>query len=378
VEEIIARGPKVIYFATELYRNRIEAAGAEFRAYTAISDDYFEARGLHGGVPQKVARSMLASAEQMLPELLAITRDESPDCIIYDGMCPWGYLTAKIMKLPAIASLALLPPVSPPPRAMLNAQMISLLLPMIFQDFSQVIEANRIMHALAKRYGIPATPWSSILNAPGDLAISYTSSYFQPYADTVSDTVRFVGWRLNESSEAFPEIAGLRDRRLIYVSLGTINNKVKSFFDVCIEAFSGLDAFVLMSTGNGIEPGSFGKLPDNIAILPWVPQAEVLKRASLFVTHGGLNSLHDGLYCGVPLLLVPQQPEQTMNAMRVVELGAGLIMNRKKLSVNQLKALATHLLEETSFKTEALRVGDSLRMDDALSRAVTEIENMTS
>ena len=128
---------------------------------------------------------------------------------------------------------------------------------------------------LAKKYVISAMPWSSILNAPGNLAISYTSSYFQPYVETVSDTVRFLGWRLNKSSEPFPEIAGLRDRRLIYVRLGTINNKVKAFFDLS-EAFSGLDAFILMSTGNGIKPETFGKLPDNIAILPWVSQGEVL------------------------------------------------------------------------------------------------------
>ena len=85
--ELIRVDTQVIYFATGEYRTRIEAAGAEFRAYTAISDDYFEARGMHGGVPLKVARNMLASAEQILPELLAITR-ENPDCIIYDGMCP--------------------------------------------------------------------------------------------------------------------------------------------------------------------------------------------------------------------------------------------------------------------------------------------------
>jgi UDP:flavonoid glycosyltransferase YjiC (YdhE family) len=49
----------------------------------------------------------------------------------------------------------------------------------------------------------------------------------------------------------------------------------------------------------------------------------VLRRAKLFITHGGMNSTSEALALGVPLLLYPQQVEQAIIARRVVELGAG-------------------------------------------------------
>jgi MGT family glycosyltransferase len=250
-------------------------------------------------------------------------------------------------------------------------------LPMIFKDFRKGLEANRRARALGKQYGIPPLGLQYIMSAPADLAISYTSSHFMPFVDTVSDTVRFVGRTIHENSTTepflFEQAAG---RPIIYVSLGTLNNDDLTFFKVCIEAFSGTDNFVILTTGNRFSPESFGSLPENIAVHGWVPQFEVLKRASLFITHAGLNSVHDGLYFGVPLLLVPQQGEQTWNAMRVVDLGAGLMLKKDRVRVETIRASATRLLTEPQFKVEARRVGDTFRAAGGAARAVDEIENL--
>ena len=114
--------------------------------------------------------------------------------------------------------------------------------------------------------------------------------------------------------------------------MGTINNRDRTVVECFIRAFSGRDEFVMITTGHGFSKESFGNLPANIAIHGWLPQIAVLKRASLFITHGGLNSIHDGLYFGVPLLLCPQQEEQTLNATRVVDLGAGLLLPKGELT----------------------------------------------
>jgi MGT family glycosyltransferase len=377
VTELSRRGHHITYFATESYRAKVEAAGAKFQAYAAILDNYFDARGLHGGVPQKVAYHLITTTEQILPELLEIARAARPDYILYDGMCPWGYFTARILGLPAVVSLALMAPVSPPPQAMLNWQMLGLVIPMLLRDFDKGLKANLRGRALGKKYNVPSLGPTSLLNAPGDLAISYTSSYFQPFANTAPDTVCFVGWTLGETpaSQSF-SLDQMQGRRLIYVSLGTLNNKAAAFFKMCIAAFAGRDDFVLMSTGNGISPEVFGKLPENIAIHLWVPQTEVLKQAALFITHGGLNSIHDGLYCGVPLLLVPQQEEQTFNALRVVELGAGLMLKNSQVTAQTLRSTTAKLLAEARFKAESNRVGDTLRAAGGAARAANEIESL--
>lgn len=57
-----------------------------------------------------------------------------------------------------------------------------------------------------------------------------------------------------------------------------------------------------------------------------MPQVDILRRADAFVTHGGMNSISEGLYCEVPLVVVPQQIEQALNGRRVAEVGAGILL----------------------------------------------------
>jgi len=373
VAELVRRGHEITYVITENYRAKVEAAGAIFEPYATVHDDYFDARGLDGTRPQRAALALIGTAEDILPELLEITRRASPDYILLDGMCPWGKMVAQILGLPAVVSLALLP--LTPLHTMLNWQMIRVIVPMLTHDFDKGLEANKVARALTKKYNLPPLGLTSILNAEGDLTVSYTSSYFQPHADQVSKTIRFVGWTVNETPPDQPfSFEQARDRRLVYISLGTLVSDNPAFFKSCIEAFTGTDYYVMMTTGNRVNPDSFGTLPENIVVSGWLPQIEILKRAALFITHAGLNSVHDGLYFGVPLLLVPQQAEQTFTASRVAELGAGLMLTKTVANRETIGSAASRLLTDPSFKREAEHIGQSFRAGGGMPRAADEIE----
>lgn len=374
VAELVRQGHHITYFASQQFCARIEAAGAVFNAYRTVDDHYFDVNELDGGRPQKVACELLKTTDEILPELLDTARKLKPDYVLYDGMCPWGYFVARILGVPAVVSYSLMAPSTPSLREM-KWEMVRAIAPLIFRDFGQGLEANRRSWELGKKYGVPPLGAASLLNAPGDLAISYTSSYFQPFASSVAPTVRFVGRTVDESDANTPfSFEQLQNRKLIYASLGTINNDNLPFFKMCIEAFANTDYFVILSTGNRINPESFGALPENISIHGWVPQNEVLKRASLFISHAGLNSIHDALYFGVPLLLVPQQREQLLNALRVVELGAGLMLKPTQITPETLHVNSARLLEDTRFKSEAARIGETFRSAGGMKYAVNEIE----
>jgi MGT family glycosyltransferase len=374
VDELTRRGHQIIYFCAEGYRAGIEAAGAEFRAYSGVEDDYFESRGLSGSVPQRVAYQLITTSAEILPELLEIAHAEKPDAIFFDSLCPWGWMVARILKLPAITSLVLPPITSPPPLEMLK--MLPVFLPVMFRDIGKGFEASRRARALTDKYHLPPYRMTVyILNNIGDLTISYTSREFQVYADTVPSSVRFVGWTLNEtpSNGAF-SFEGVKGRKLVYISLGTLNNDDIGFFKTCIEAFTGSEYYVIMTTGKRIRPEAFGALPENIAIFQWVPQVEVVKQAAMFISHGGLNSIHDSLYLNVPMLLVPQQSEQTLNAMRVVELGAGLMLKKPQMNAQTIRESARRLLTEDRFKAAAARVGETFRTAGGAAKAADEVE----
>ena len=122
VAELVRRGHQITYYGSIGFRAKIVAAGATFQAYAAVHDDYFDSHGLDGSRPQKAAYELLKTADELLPELLVAARAAKPDYIMFDGMCPWGYLLARHLGLPAVTSLSLMVLV-PSMRMLLKPQM---------------------------------------------------------------------------------------------------------------------------------------------------------------------------------------------------------------------------------------------------------------
>ena len=62
---------------------------------------------------------------------------------------------------------------------------------------------------------------------------------------------------------------------------------------------ANLNYRVVMSVGSRIDIASLGTIPGNFIVKAFVPQLQLLQRAALFITHGGMNSVNEGLCAGV-------------------------------------------------------------------------------
>eukprot|EP01004_Peranema_trichophorum_P000260 NODE_10290_length_526_cov_25.498759_g9643_i0.p1 GENE.NODE_10290_length_526_cov_25.498759_g9643_i0~~NODE_10290_length_526_cov_25.498759_g9643_i0.p1 ORF type:complete len:174 (-),score=43.24 NODE_10290_length_526_cov_25.498759_g9643_i0:3-494(-) len=69
-------------------------------------------------------------------------------------------------------------------------------------------------------------------------------------------------------------------------------------------------------------PG-YDSLPNNIRLFTFVPQIDLLPYCSLFITHGGANSVNESLYFSVPLIVIPFFGDQLGNGKQIQEVGLG-------------------------------------------------------
>jgi len=373
VTELVQQGYEVIYFATEPFRQKIERTGATFRAYdrNLVSDNFLSGDGLQGASPTRTAIALLNKTDELMPHLIPIVQTEQPDLIIHDSMCTWGHFLAKHLGIPSVSSFALMPIV--PHMMRRQWQILKQVVPLMFRDAPFIFQLTRLAQQMTQKYNIPSLKPPEVLTTPGDLSISYSVREFVPFTDNLSTNFRFVGWNITEQTSSTDFVHDGKNP-LIYVSLGTLMNDNKRFFEMCIEAFTDAPYDVWMSTGNAFTADDFAPLPDNIRVLTWVPQSQVLEQASFFLTHGGMNSLHDGLYYGLPLILFPQQFEQTYNALRVADLGAGIVIQPNNISVQKIRESIDTMATQPSYTQKAHMFRDALKHAGDMTYAVQEID----
>jgi UDP:flavonoid glycosyltransferase YjiC (YdhE family) len=83
--------------------------------------------------------------------------------------------------------------------------------------------------------------------------------------------------------------------------------------------------------------GDVGPPPPTVQVASWFPHA-VLRQARAFITHAGMNSTMEALYYGVPMLALPQMPEQVVNADRVAALDLGRKLDPQAITADALRS----------------------------------------
>ena len=142
---------------------------------------------------------------------------------------------------------------------------------------------------------------------------------------------------------------------LVYLTLGTVVPQVGLFpglYRAAIDALAPLPVRVLVTTGRGHDPAELGPLPANVRAERWIPQADVLPHTTAMVCHGGFGTVRAALAAGVPLAVLPQFADQSYNARRVAELGAGLELGGPA----ELPAAVTALLDDPRFAGAAAAI----------------------
>jgi len=383
LQELVQRGEQVIFYNTEEFRSSIEQTGATFRAYpTTELTSAAISRILHNGNLAGITVLLLRVTETLLPFALDELAREQPDLVMFDALALWGEMASRRLTLRTAATI---------PHFILEgtpaARPSLYLLGHILRALPVLPGLISARARLTRQYGATAfSPASSLLPVRGGLNLIFTSRELHPPSPFIDQTFRFVGPSLNpqtrvedplQREEAFPFDA-LGPGPVVYISMGTVHTTHLDFYRECFQAFADYPAQFILSAGKQANLDALGAIPSNFIVRPSVPQLDVLQRAAAFITHGGMNSIHEGLYYGVPLILIPHQLEQLFGSQIVVASGAGLLIEdqvaRGRVPIAKLRPAVDAILSEPRYRAAAQEVQKSLQATGGFRQAADEIQ----
>ncbi|MBQ6371139.1 MAG: glucosyltransferase [Firmicutes bacterium] len=346
VKEMTDAGHEVYYFSFEMFREKIEQAGARF-----ISCDGYDFEMEDKENADRVGKDKVFATELLVSSTLALddmTTEKigeiQPDVIVSDSVAFWGKLVAMKHRIPYVSSTTTFAFNRHSAKYMKESSW----------DIAKMLFSMPRINKQIKRLQDKGYPVKGLLeivqNDNETNTIVYTSKLFQPCAETFSDRYHFIGPSIRPITEPYAKTVS----KTVYISMGTVNQN-REFYRNCIHALGQTDWQVIISMGTN--PEHFDDLPENIEIHESVDQMAVLSIADAFITHCGMNSASEGLYFQVPLVLFPQTPEQGAVAKRTEELGAGIRLG--SISEEDILGAVTEVLQDPSYKENAVRISDS-------------------
>lgn len=385
------RGHRVSLIGIPDAEDRVLAAGLEFVSigkadYPAGSTrQLFNRLGELSGAAafRATVEYFQRSTAMLLQEAPAALRAHDVDGLIVDQTSFGGATVAHRLDLPFVSvSCALLlnsEPAVPPANtgwpyhqsgwAQLRNRFGHRLLARLARPITEVVLDYRRQHQLPL-LSDSSQAWSTLAQ------ICQQPAAFEYPRHRLPDWFHFTGPLVDPASRAavpFPWQA-LNGKPLIYASLGTIQNQNLAVFTGIAEACHHLDAQLVIALGGGGSPTALPPLPGEPLVVEFAPQLELLQRATLTITHAGLNTVLESLSCGVPMVAVPIANDQPGVAARVAWSGSGTVVPIKRATTQRLRSAIVQVWNNPSYVENARRLQKAIAAAGGVSRAADIVE----
>lgn len=186
---------------------------------------------------------------------------------------------------------------------------------------------------------------------------------------------------LQRKETAFPWSRLQEGKPIILCALGSLvtvraTSQAARFFQMLLDAISQRPSIqAVIAIGSALKPESFN-CPENALLVPYVPQLELLKKCAAMIGHGGISSVKEAIFMGVPMLLIPYAYDEPGNAARVVYHGLGLRLDHEQVSPATLGSSMDRLLNDGSFLANARRMSQKFIELEQRSPACEIIDKM--
>ena len=179
---------------------------------------------------------------------------------------------------------------------------------------------------------------------------------------------------VQEDLDTFP-FEKITGREFAYVSMGSIQNRQSKVFKVIAEACHRCNILAVITTGHGCSLNS-GELAGEPVVVAYAPQTTLLKKATILITHAGMNTTMGGLKNGLPIVAIPITNEQFGIAARIKYSGTGLVLKLENLSPEKLEKSIWAILHNPKYRNKAVNFQQEIKSAGGAVRAAELIQKL--
>ena len=199
------------------------------------------------------------------------------------------------------------------------------------------------------------------------------------YPRTISPLTTYVGPILSHKllNQSLPNdlsnwLKNKNNKSVIYISMGSLLSPSDELIQEIINGISDTDYSVVWSIHNKNIPNIDSSKYHTSS---WIPQATLLQHQSISMTimHGGSNGIHESLYFGIPIIVIPVLGDQFDWAIRVSDAGVGVQLLPHQLTSSFLKQ-SIKTIENGGYRKKAVKMSVLMKRAGGVRKAADLVE----
>lgn len=363
VHTLVRRGHQVTYVASERFARRLSEVGAE----VVVGPD-FDAGKLLGGRwdPEAFDQNRIFQMTlRIADQCERIYKNSTPDLIIRDRDALAGRILTHRWGVPAIQTS---PHFAHPEGDFLSDH------PDDVAFFQDVLKKAPVGAEFLRSHGVPYTG-SGLFHREG-LNIYLFPKAIQPKADLLDESCFHAGrlageqhyfgnWRRTDSGK----------RPLVLIANSTTYLQRGEFFKMCMDALSGLSWHAILSIGEHGDAKTLGTLPPHVEVVQNTSHVQILRYATLVIGLGGIISIAEAAYHGVPTIALScGYPENEWEQRQFQPLGTVIHLPKSEMNAENLRGAVVRASTDTALQQRVKALQHTVRREPGAEETVNRIE----
>lgn len=398
VEQLVKNGHQCLWWAGELYKQKIEAIGAHFYPVPEYWDNkdlpYYEFRPeiaeLKGLKQIKfyIETEFLGYCEESI-EFHEEIKDEFPlDLILVDAITWPEYFKAEQLNIPCI-NMQVIPllvnskDTAPFGMGLLPGTNIFTKVrdrfltwitnEILLKDMMTLVNKKRSLFGLPPFDKKHRFICNAMFSIPDRNLYMTVPSFEYPRTD-LPNSVEYIGPVLRGKDPDFEEPDWwedlLTDKPVVLVNQGTMISDLSDLILPTIEALKNEDCLVIAVPVTK----EINSLPKNVRTAEFIPFGNLLPYVDVFVTNAGFGGTHMALAEGIPIVAAGEQDDKMEIAARIEWSGCGINLRSKSPSPKKIRKAVLTLLSDSTFKMAAQNLQDEILSYDPIHLTCNVVE----